>query len=747
MRFTVTSPAAAWGCALLLSWNTLACAQDALPDEAPKDNPLMVQPETVGEKFSAALLTLKLARPDLAKHYLEQILADSPSEDDLLAIREQHGTGVFLELSGIEALNPAATELLDRLNEAVRNHVGNPEYADALLDKLSGSARQRIEALNELRHLGPNAVPPIIHRIAQDQTDDVEILTLTLTRLGAPAIPPIIGALLSPDPEVRAVAARVLGVIGGQEDIVWLWGPAFDPNETPATQAAAREALALLKYRDASAVGRLTTDGIARQLTGLAGKYLSGKYRWPEMYDDEELIPIWTWDAEKNTVAEHPVLRPQAAIFNAERLAREASRLAPDDQLATVVLMASLLARDVELNGWQFPLPNTPSSAFDLAVTAGPDFTEQVLQYSLDQNIVSSALASLQVLSLNGSTRLLTMSAPHGAVLRALDSGDQRLQFAAAVTILHWDPTKPFRNSRRVIEILTRTLNSDQTPASVVIDPNMHRANETAGLFTGLGYPATLARTGMEGFQVAAEQGNIGLAVLHPNVVRWELTQTIANLRSDARTASIPVVIYGPKSIHPKYDDISSKFQNVAYIDEGNVPADIVDHLTPFLNSISPPPLTPEQRLEQIKEASFWLRRIAIRDVGHLFDLTPAVPALSRSLEKPELAEDALVTLGSIGTAEVQKTLLVTAIASSLDEATRSLATSQLAYHIQRFGVLLKPADLTALKETYSTESNPEIRAALAVVIGTLNPPASAARNLLLSRPMSPAPVEAPLAN
>lgn len=747
MRFSAINPAAAWGCALLLSWNTLACAQDAIPDEAPKDNPLMVQPETIGEKFSAALLTLKLARPDLAKYYLEQVLADSPSEEDLLALRQQHGTGVFLELSGIDALNPAATELLDRVNEAVRNQVNNPEYVNALLDKLSGTARQQAEALNELRHLGADAVPPIIHRIASKETGDRDILTLTLTRLGAPAIPPIVGALLSPEPEVRAVAARVLGGIGGQEDAVWLWAPAFDPDEPPATQLAAREALAQLKYRDASVYRRLTTDGVARQLTGLATRYLSGNYRWPEIYDDEDLIPIWTWDDEKTTVAVHPVPRPQAAVFNAERLAREASRLAPDDQLATVVLMAALLARDVELNNWEFPLPNTPSGPFDLAVTSGPDFCEQVLQYSLDQQIVSSALGSLQALSLNGSPRLLTMSAPHGAVLRALDSPDQRIQFAAAVAILHWEPTKPFRNSRRVIEILTRTLNGDHTPASVVVDPNEFRANETAGIFTGLGFPATLARTGMEGFQVAAEQGNIGLAVLHPNVVQWELSQTIANLRSDSRTASIPVVIYGPKSIHEKYEGISNKFQNVAYIDEGNVPGDIVNSLQPFLAQLSPPPLTPEQRLDQIREASFWLRRIAIRDVDHIFDLTPAIPALNRSLEKPELAEDALVTLGTIGSAEVQKTLLVTALASALDSEIRVLATTQLGFHIQRYGILLKPADLSALKKAFATESDPEIRAALAIVVGSLNPPASAARTLLLERPLSPAPVEAPLAN
>src|SRR5690606_40506589 len=99
-------------------------------------------------------------------------------------------------------------------------------------------------------------------------------------------------------------------------------------------------------------------------------------------------------------------------------------------------------------------------------------------------------------------------------------------------------------------------LHADSTPASVVVDPNRIRALETAGLFTELGFPASMVPTGMEGFRIAAAHGNIELAVLHPNVVRWELSQTIANLRADSRTASIPVVIYGPAEIHDELDQI-----------------------------------------------------------------------------------------------------------------------------------------------------------------------------------------------
>jgi len=704
-----------------------------------------VKPTTVDGKFSAALFMLKLGRVDLARYYLEQTLADQPTDEDMLAMRQQHGTGTFLQLTSIDELNPPAIELLERVNQAVQAHISQPGYADGLLDKLSGSPRERAEALSELRHLGADAVPAIVKRIAVNQTDDREILTLTLSRLGSAAIAPLVGALTSPEDEVRAVAARVLGQVGGQGDILWLLAPAFNPDETPGVQEAARIAIARLKYGSEKAVGRVTSDGAVRQLLHSATQHLSGNFRWPELYDDVDEIPVWTWTEEENTIVPESVSRTLASIFFAERLAREAAILAPDQEQPSVVTMASLLARGVELNDWELPLPNTPDGPLDLAIELGPEFNERVLQFAISNKITSSALGALQALGLNGSAQLLAKEPSQNVVLSSLDFPDHRVQFAAATTILNWEPTSPFRGARRVVEILARTLNSETTPASVVMDPNSQRANETASLFTELGFSASLAQTGQEGFLIAAERGNIELAILHPNVIRWELSQTIANLRADSRTASIPVIIYGPAQIHDRFDRFEQEFQNVVYLDEANVPVDLSRNLQPILAQLSPPPLSPPQRARQMADASFWLRRIAIRNVGNIFDLTIAEEAVSKALGKPELAEDALITLGAIGTNSAQRTLLAAATAPALDLPLRALAASQLAFHIQQHGLVLTPVEAGTIKTTFDSETDPNLRTALAAVIGTLKPSPAAVRNELLRRPMSPSPLPLPV--
>ncbi|SFI57500.1 HEAT repeat domain-containing protein [Planctomicrobium piriforme] len=742
MQVRFASRVQAWSCVCLLVWTTGAFAQDdAAPPGPPPGDPLFVKPTTVPENFDAALLMVKLARLDLAKYYLEQTLALEPSDEDMMALRTAHGTGTFLELTRLKELNPPATTLLDRLTAAVQNQISQPGYADGLIAKLGGSARERAEALTELRHMGPYAVPPILKHLDGDLGVGRDTLAVTLTRLGTEAIPPLIGALASPNEEVRAVAADVLGKVGSESNMLWLWYPAFAEGQPAGTRGAARIALARLRYGDGQAVNRLSSDGAVKSMLAAATQHLDGSYQWPQLYEEMTEIPVWTWSVEAGTVVEHPVPRAQASLFLAERLAREATLLAPDSGQPPVVLLTALLMRAVEQNGWKTPLPAGPDSALDLAVRCGPDVCERVLQYALDHKLIGAQLAVLEALALNGSPHLLLAKQGHSAVTDALDAPEARVQFAAATTILRWEPTQPFRNSRRVVEILARALNTEAMASSVVMDPNVSRAQQTASLFTELGFPATLASTGMDGFKLAAEQGNITLAVLHPNVIRWELSQTVANLRADARTANIPVVIYGPKGIRDRYVDFASHYHNVLFLDEGTDAAQLSRTLQPFLVQLSPPTMTPDQRLNQMREASAWLRRIAVRNIANVFDLEPAEPALTNAIFNPDVAEDALITLGAIGRPNVQNELFNVANSTTISSPLRQLAAYQLAFHIQRFGLLLMPKVAETIPGIWQNETDPQVRIALASVIGTLKPTLAAARQEILSQPASPAPV------
>ncbi len=724
----------------LAVWASGVGAQDEPPmPTKPANDPLVVKPTTFAGNFDAALLMVKLARFDLAKYYLDQALALSPSTEDLMALRAQHGTSTFLELTRFKELEPSASILLNQVTEAVRAQVEQPGYADSLIEKLNRSGRERAEAISELQHLGPVAVPPLLSKVEDGQIDRGS-LTKVLVQLGGSARDPLIGALLSPSNEIRAIAAEVLGFVGSDRDAIWLWAPAFAEGQSEGVRAAARLSLARLKYGDVKYAGRLTSDEASRQLMQTANQFLKGTYVWPQIYDDLPEIPVWVWSAEKNNVVEQRVPRDRASLYFAERLARDATVLSPDSEQPPVVLLTTLLIRAVEANSWNLPLPVGENAALDLAVRSGPEIAEKVLRYSLDNQLAASAVGALQALSLNGSPTNLQQNNGRTPVIEALDAADQRVQFAAATAILHWEPTQPFRSSHRVIEILARAVNSQRQTASVVMDPNVPRASQTGSLFQELGYTPTLVRSGQEGFTLAAERGDIALAVLHPNVIRWELSQTLENLRADSRTANIPVVIYGPRSIRDRFEGITSQFQNVVFLDEGNTASDLSRELQPFLVQLNPPPISAAQRVLQMKEAAQWLRRIAIRNVPHVFDLQLAEEALTQSLHDPDIGEDALIALGGIGRPSVQTEFLNLVTAESASNKLRQLAGYQLAYHIQHHGLLLPQSAVGTLTRTYINEKDPQVRLAMESVIGSLKPSPAAVRKQVLSFPASPGP-------
>ncbi|MCA8997239.1 MAG: HEAT repeat domain-containing protein [Planctomycetaceae bacterium] len=723
----------------ILCGSTTLYGQNAAP--VPVDSPLSTQPETADGHFEAALLMLRLARPELAKFHLEKMLEAAPEDALLLQLRDEHGSGTFLELAGRDDLNPPAAELLNLLNDAVRKRISSPGYADSLLQKLEGSSRERSEAITELRHLGSPAVPPLLRALDGQLGVSRETLTVALARLGSDAIPPLIGALKSSDETVRAVAAEVLGLVGAKEDAIWLWHPAFSETELPGVQQVARRAIARLQYGDKALTTIVSDYGAANRLLSTATSYLNGTYKWSDLLDENKPFSVWTWDDGRATVAEYPVSRQRAANYFAERLAREASSLSPALEDATNVQLAALLERDVDEAGWDQPIPFGPQTALQYTVESGPDVSSNVLRFALDNGLVAAQLGAVQALALNGSSDLLRQPFGKSPILDALNSPHPRVQFAAATTILQWEPRSPFRNSSRVVEILARALNSEARAAGVVFDPNISRGTVTAGIFGELGFDPLLAATGMDGFRLAARRGNVELAVLHPNVVRWELSQTIDNLRADARTAEIPVVIYGPAQGRQHYESLASKYRKVVFVQQATSSADVNRELRPALAQFSPPPLTAEQRGERAQEAAFWLRRIATSQVPGVFDLAGAEESLAAAINRPEVAADALIALGGVGRPSVQELYARMATAPAASSQFRELAALQLAYHIQRYGKLIHQDDADALRATFAAESDPAVRTAIGSVVGAMKPDYQIVRERMLAVPLSPAPV------
>jgi hypothetical protein len=268
------------------------------------------------------------------------------------------------------------------------------------------------------------------------------------------------------------------------------------------------------------------------------------------------------------------------------------------------------------------------------------------------------------------------------------------------------------------------------------------RGVQLASALDELGYLTSVAPTGQEGFNEAVTYGDTALAVLHPNTICWELTQTIANFRADSRTAGIPIIIAAGEPARADMRRLLARVPKSGFVAVGGDASDWLEQLQPVLAEVSTPPLTPAQQAERRQAAVYWLAHIAQQTPEGLFDLAPAERALSEAATDPVLGPDALLALEGIGRPSVQQRYADIILAPAVGADLREAAARRLATHLRRYGRLLSEVSVRALTDGWANATEPQIRTALSAVLGMLRPTSDAVLEKLnsFSVPSTPQP-------
>lgn len=690
----------------------------------PERTPLLKEPTTPEGMFAAALLMVDLARMDLAAQYLEQFEGTSPDDEMLIKLRDKHGTGDFLKLARTKELQPRSTRLLEQMNAAAKRQAEDPAFVNALVQRLTQGQTNRGLAIAELRNAGVCVVPEILKQMSLADDSSQDLLVIALMKMGNQVIPPLIGALDSPSEQIRMAVIGVLGALDATDAIPYLWFPAFDENQPAGLREAAKRSLAKLLKGSPNRIDRLSTVEASSELRRLA-KLL---YRQPDSLplDDDGHVALWYWSSEAGTVAEQAFTPEVASLMVSARFARQALALSPDATEPQRQYLASLLGLEVARNGWDAPRLANPKSAMYLALTVGEAMMSQVLGDALEAGQAGTAVASLEVLSQIGSReQLMSQKGLKTPVLAALNFPDARVQFAAATTILKLEPKSGFSGSNRIVSILARAASDPGQPRAIVIDTDGARGTVTSDYLTDGGYEAVVTTTGREGFELAATSAGVEIVLVHVNCQRWDLTQTLSNLRADARTAALPIVVYGPTALRGEVARLVSRSAPSTYVAESASASDFLGQLLPFVKHLKTPPQSPQERALQKEAAIYWLATIGGNNLAKIFDISQAENELSTAVDDPTVTKNALVALGAIGTRLAQRRLSDVALNSLGTETAREIAAGQLAFHIQRFGLLLTKDEVISLQEGWKTTDQPGVKAALASVIGSLRPNAT----------------------
>lgn len=733
--FIITS-AAVWGTSTAALAQAPAAPADATAtDSAPaaEPSPLVEEPSSPQALMEAIVLMRNLERPNLARRYLETLLKQPLDDTVLLLLRDRHGPAIFLELSNDERLQPQSIQLLDRLNDAFRRYALDPTRMDRLIAQLTGTSEQREIATIQLRSTGAVAVPRMlaVARMSKE-AGQRDAIIYALTRMGRQAIPALLGALDAPTDDVRSVALDSLGWIDAPEVVMWLWFPAYGPDQSSAVRDSARRAMARLLRNDSRKTGEINSFGAIQQLQTAAERHFRHEHPWTKT--DDGLVEYWSWDADQDGLNVWKVSPETASLVAGSRFARQALAMSPDRRDLQALYLSIRLAYDAHLAGWNNPLPTGTGTSHDLALLAGPDVALDALTWSLRNPNPSAALGMLQVLGQIGNRgQLAARGGMASPVVQALNYPDFRVQFAAASTILQLDPDRSFRGASRVVWILSRALNDSGDHSSLAIDPNPERGQATAGQLGEMGYLGQSVQTGQEGFKAASERGDIDIIAVHAASVDWGLNQTVANLRADARTSGIPIVIYGPEAVQYKVSGLLEQYPLVTFAIEGETSFKI--GVRQFLARLSTPAVSDAERDARITAAAFWFAHIATGRRTDLFDLRPAEEALFAGMAHPEAATNCVIALGAIPTPTAQQRLHEIVTSEAHSPELREVACQQLAFHFQKHGPLISAEQVGMLVQAHAQAQEPGLKTALASVVGSLRPDTTRVIDLLKNFP------------
>lgn len=691
---------------------------------APEPSPLLTEPTTPEELFSSVLLLVELGRFDLAGKYLTQFEQDNPTDELLLKLRDQHGTGTFVKLSRIPELQPAGKTVMDRVNKVAQAQVDDPAFVEGMIARLMGTPSEREVAVRELRNAGPRAVPQMLRVLGISQNpDQQEAIGLALIRMGRQVVPPLIGALESPNEAVRTAAIDGLQNLRAKEAIPFLWSLAFTEGVPAGTQMQARRAIAALKTGDASQLEAVQSVEAVEDLRRRAEELFSRQAVLAAENEVDGTRTTWSWDQENDTLVATTVGVVPASLVAAQRMAREALALSPERAELQRLMLCTTMSLEVQRNGWDKPLPLQPGSVLNGALTTGLALLNDSLRDALAWGRTDAAWGLLQALKQAPSRDLVrTRDSARSPVITALNYPDPRIQFEAAMVVLRAEPNSEFYGSRRVVEILRRALTDPGQARAIVIDADRERGTIVSGYLNEQGYDGLAVATGKQGFSRAAELAGIDLIVVHINAVDWAVSQTMANLRADARTASIPIILYGPEDARLKMARLVKRSGLTTYVGEAASADDFWGQARPFLTNLQAPPLTAAQRHEQRLIATYWLATIATSKNARLFDITAAEAEMLPLIDDEQLAPNLIVALGTIPNQNVQSRLADFTLNPRLSIETRTHAAEQLAAHIQRFGLLLSKSEIQLVNAAHDADESSVIQSALAPVLGTFQP-------------------------
>jgi len=674
-----------------------------------------IEPRTAVELWGAIDYLIRTGQAQKAIPYLEKFSKMQVDLSTWVAIRDRYGPGSVLRLSDSQATLKYAEPLVTAYSTAMRAVARNPERMQRFLAELTGSEVEQDFGIRHLREAGSYAAPQIATELARtDLAPEVRsTLIRNLGRLDRTVVPGMAALLESPDLPVATAAATILGEIGHSSALPFLAYPAASPQTPAPLQAAAQTALASITHR----VPRSASRTPVQILVDAVWAY----HRHQVEFDDDPAV-IWKWDAQTKSPVPVELPRTQAEAMLGLKFAEQALQLDPGNLEARVAQLSLTLDKGLEQTGYREFKAKQPALV-QSAKASEPATLSEVLRAALrdHRDALAATAADLLGQTLKPPTITLGQLQP---LVEALRSPGRRARFAAARALVELEPRTTFPGASLVIPTLGQFVVYYPLPRAIVIDTNPSRGSQLSGLLDQLHYDCQLEVDPELGFRAAASSASVELVLISYDLFRsgWKLPDSLTNLRTDARTADIPLVIYAHEDLSVRRPNLARNYPEVRFIIQPLDPVTLQAELGKQEHRLSD-----ADRAYYAHQAAALLSKVAANrhSLFHA-DLARVENALAIAAGVAQADGNVVSILSATPTVNAQRILADLALNPSLSAAAQSAAVRGLIVSIKHFGPLISAEQEERIAAAAKADPSPD--QGLAKVVAALEAIARGAR-------------------
>jgi hypothetical protein len=707
-----------------------------------------------------------IGKPDLALSSIQALYDTGITDAQIALLVDEHSMREKLERSlprgrNMQGVADEFAGLEVRWIAGQRAVARDPARIAAAIASLGGSMRQQMMARGQLMAAGEYAVPALLRAVLEGKSPQVaSAARAMLVEMKRLAVVPLGTALPALDSGSQRKVCEMLSEIG--------W-----PTAEPFLLRLANSASAPADVRDAAmrAYRRLggTSTDVGSQFAALARRYFE---RTPTLipYPNDPTNNVWAYETYAGLT---PITVPTAiyADLMGMLLAREALRADPSSRLALATYVACDLRRaiteaseglgeleldepmdgemegDADLtsgNGEEMEdgeasgdsmddgdlgegsaddasadegiaagarriVGLAPYSAEFFATAAGPSILQDVIAMALDAQDTALARAAMAGLARTSSTRGMIAQGGRNALVEALGYPDRRVRFDSALVIANALPQQGFSSDAAVVPILGSMVSAGGSTGAAIAQNDEDLRTIDARL-AGIGFRPL--RGGRDFSAVSTELvGGQGVDLIVVQGARGFVRDTVAAVRNSRVAGAAPVVVLADPS---DASGLSIDFDGdarVAVLSSGSPDSAFERAVTAASGGAGGSVVSEEEGEDYTLRALDALQMIA--DSGSpVFDIRnaeiPLLGALASASGDMRLRVADVVA--RVPTERAQRTLMDASLSTRGDEQAGLLLS--LAESARRFGNMLEPQQVDALRKVITASTGPEADAA-----------------------------------